>query len=83
MNVCIMYVKISAVYCMNHAEKQVEYQGKVMNILMLQQLIYIYIYTRCGRKLMRLATLCTNRQCCCISLHMTVRLTPAVDSVQV
>ena len=32
---------------------------------------------------MRLATLCTNRQCCCLPLHMAVRLTPAVDSVQV
>jgi len=39
--------------------------------------------TRCGRKVMRLATLCTNRQCCCLPLHMTVRLTPAVESVQV
>jgi hypothetical protein len=41
------------------------------------------VYTRCGRKVMRLATLCTNRQCCCLPLHLTVRLTPAVDSVQV
>jgi len=32
---------------------------------------------------MRLATLCTNRQCCCLPLHMAVRLTPVVDSVQV
>ena len=32
---------------------------------------------------MRLANLCTNRQCCCLPLHMAVRLTPAVDSVQV
>jgi len=32
---------------------------------------------------MRLATLCTNRQCCCLSLHMAVRLSPAVDLVQV
>ena len=39
--------------------------------------------TWCGRKVMRLATLCTNRQCCCLPLHMAVRLTPAVDSVQV
>ena len=37
----------------------------------------------CGRKVMRLATLCTNRQCCCLPLHMAVRLTPAIDSVQV
>ena len=40
--------------------------------------------TWCGRrKVMRLATLCTNRQSCCLPLHMAVRLTPAVDSVQV
>ena len=39
--------------------------------------------TWCGRKVMRLATLCTNRQRCCLPLHKTVRLTPAVDSVQV
>ena len=39
--------------------------------------------TWCGRKVMRLATLCTNRQCWCLPLHMAVRLTPAVDSVQV
>jgi len=39
--------------------------------------------TRCGRKVMRLATLCTNQQCCCLPLHVAVRLTPAVDSVQV
>jgi hypothetical protein len=32
---------------------------------------------------MRLVTLCTNRQSCCLPLHMTVWLTPAVDSVQV
>jgi len=32
---------------------------------------------------MRLAMLCTNRQRCCLPLHMAVRLTPAVDSVQV
>ena len=33
---------------------------------------------------MRLATLCTNRQCWCPPpLHMAVRLNPAVDSVQV
>ena len=32
---------------------------------------------------MRLATLCTNRQRCCLPLQMAVRLTPAVDSVQV
>ena len=42
-----------------------------------------YKHTSCGRKVMRLATLCTNRQCCCLPLHMAVRLTPAVDSVQV
>ena len=40
-------------------------------------------HTWCGRKVMRLATLCTNRQCCCLPLHMAVRLTPAVDLVQV
>jgi len=39
--------------------------------------------TWCGRKVMRLATLCTNRQRCCLPLHMAVRLTPAVDLVQV
>jgi len=32
----------------------------------------------CGRKVMRLATLCTNQQCCCLPLHLAVRLTPAV-----
>ena len=40
-------------------------------------------HTWCGRKVMRLATLCTNRQRCCLPLHMAVRLTPAVDLVQV
>ena len=40
-------------------------------------------HTWCGRKVMREATLCTNRQCCCLPLHMAVRLTPAIDSVQV
>jgi hypothetical protein len=38
--------------------------------------------TRCGTKVMWLAMLCTNRQCCCLPLHMAIRLTPAVDSVQ-
>ena len=37
----------------------------------------------CGRKVMRLATLCTNRQCFCLLLHTAVKLTPAIDSVQV
>ena len=32
---------------------------------------------------MRLATLCTTGQRHCLPLHMAVRLTPAVDSVQV
>jgi len=32
---------------------------------------------------MRLATLCMNWQRCCLPLHMVVRLTSAVDSVQV
>jgi hypothetical protein len=40
-------------------------------------------YTGCGRKVMRLVMLCTNRQCCCLPLHMAVGLTPAVDPVQV
>ena len=40
-------------------------------------------HTWCGRKVMSLATLYTNGQCCCLPLHMAVRLTPAVDSVQV
>jgi hypothetical protein len=39
--------------------------------------------TWCSRKVMRLTTLCTNRQRCCLPLHVAVRLTPAVDSVQV
>ena len=39
--------------------------------------------TRCGKKAMRLATLCTNRQYCCLPLHVAVRLTPAVDPLQV
>ena len=42
-----------------------------------------YKNTWCGSKVMRLATLCMNRQCCCLPLHMAVRRTPAVDSVQV
>jgi hypothetical protein len=37
---------------------------------------------RCSRKVMRLATLCMNRELCCLPLHMAVRLTPATDSVQ-
>jgi hypothetical protein len=47
MNVCIMYVEmhVSAVYCKNQAEKQVEYEGKLMNILILKLVVYIYIYT--------------------------------------
>ena len=40
-------------------------------------------YKWCGRKVMRLATLCTNRQCYCLPLHMAVRWTPALHSVQV
>jgi len=32
---------------------------------------------------MRLATLCMNRQSCCLPLHMAVRLTPTIHSVQV
>jgi len=40
-------------------------------------------HTWCGRKVMRLATLCTNRQRYCLPRHMAVRLTPAIDSVRV
>ena len=43
----------------------------------------IFDHTRCGRKVTRLAPLCTNRQSCCLPLPVAVRLTPAVDSVQV
>ena len=43
----------------------------------------VYRRTWGDRIVMRLATLCTNRQCCCLPLHMAVRLIPAVDSVQV
>ena len=39
--------------------------------------------TWCGRKVMRLAMLCKNWQCCCLPIHMAVRLTPTVDSIQV
>jgi len=39
--------------------------------------------TWCGRNVMRLATMCTNRQRSCLPLHMAVRLTSAVDSVEV
>ena len=42
-----------------------------------------YHHMWCGRKVMRLATLYTNQQGCCLPLHMAVRLTPAIDSVQV
>jgi hypothetical protein len=38
-----MYVKISVVYCKNHEEKQVKCVGKVMNILMLKQAIFIQL----------------------------------------
>ena len=41
------------------------------------------INTWCGRKAMRLATLYMNRRGCCLPLHMAVRLTTAVYSVQV
>ena len=40
-------------------------------------LTYFTMCTWCDRKVMRVATLCTNRQCCCyFPLHMEVRLTP-------
>ena len=48
-----------------------------------QQLLLSEADTWCGGKVMRLATLCMNRQRCCLPLHMAVRLTPAIDSVQV
>ena len=41
------------------------------------------VCTWCGRRVMRLATLCTNRKHGCLPLHMAVRLNPAVDSVHV
>jgi len=34
--------------------------------------VSMYVWTWCGRKVMRLATLCTNRQRCCLPLHMAV-----------
>ena len=43
----------------------------------------ILSHTWCGRKVMKLAVLCTNQQRWCLPLHMAVRLTPAVESVQV
>ena len=45
MNVCIMYVEISVVYCKNRAEKQVECEDKVMNILMLKHFVYTHTHT--------------------------------------
>jgi len=46
MNVCIMYVEISVVYCKNRAEKQVECEDKVMNILMLKHFVYTHTHTQ-------------------------------------
>jgi len=47
------------------------------------QSIFIQLFMWCGRKVMRLAMLCMNRQHWCLPLHMAVRLTPSADSVQV
>ena len=49
----------------------------------LTYLPHILANTRCGWKVMRLATLYTNRQSCCLPFYMAVRITPAVGSVQV
>ena len=54
---------------------------KVGHMFRDEHIIKMYL-TRCGRKVMRLATLCTNRQRCCLPLHIAVRSAPAVDSVQ-
>jgi hypothetical protein len=39
--------------------------------------------TKCGKKVMRMATLWMNWHRCCHTLHMAVRLAPVVDSIQV
>ena len=49
--------------------------------LTVSKLFIMSIITRCGRKVMRLTMLCTNRQSCCLPLHVAVRLTHAIDSV--
>lgn len=38
---------------------------------------------RCSRKVMGVATLCMNRQRCCLHLHIAVRFTPFAGSVPV
>ena len=59
------------------------FQGINMEICFTICTVFHQQHTRCARKVMRLAMLCTNRQCCCLPLHTAVRLTLAVDSVQV
>jgi len=46
-----------------HLGSSVEYAFQVTNL---------HQTYKCGRKVMKLATLCTNRQRCCLPLHMTV-----------
>ena len=52
------------------------------SIRLLVGIFHLWLYTWCGRKVMRLSTLCTNWQRCFLPLHMAVSLTPTVDSVQ-
>ena len=61
--------------------KKMPYIGRTF--LRLKISIKSNIFTWCGRKVTILATLCTNRQCYCLPLHMAVRLCPTVDSLQI
>jgi len=71
------------IFCIRQIlEKQWEYKEAVLQLFIDLKKAYGSV-TWCGRKVMRPATLCTNRQRCCLPLHMAVRLTPAIDSVQV
>ena len=62
---------------------RIQFTSVISTVILGQKFNRCGYYTRCARKVMRLETLCTNRQCCCLPLHTAVRLTLAVDSVQV
>ena len=79
----------------NHHQAGYETRRRLLQLHMCQitelykTVCYIYTYIRTTPRMyvvwlkkMRLATLFTNRECCCLPLHMAVRLTLAVDSVQ-
>lgn len=75
----IFMIKLIWWFCMGQSMPEI-ILSEAIQVILLTETSFPYVRTGCDSE-MRLATLCTNRQSCCLLLHTTVRLNCAVDLV--